>query len=265
MTMEIDVLEISERSAKFVLSNVSAAFANGIRRAALSDVPTLAIDDVNIYNNTSVLFDEQLALRLALIPLTANMDDFVPMQECSCGGSECPGCKVSLTLSAEGPKMVYSGDLISSDETVRPADLNVPIIDLKEGQKVVLEAIAHVGYGYDHAKWQAGVACGYKNMPVVTFTNCDKCGACIQECPQDIIKMGPEKAEISDEDILKCILCKLCQEKCEINAIKVSQDETSFILTMESDGSYTIQELIINAGTNIKDKAARMGEILDSL
>ncbi|MDW7732548.1 MAG: DNA-directed RNA polymerase subunit D [Methanolobus sp.] len=265
MTMEIDVLEISERSAKFVLSNVSAAFANGIRRAALSDVPTLAIDDVNIYNNTSVLFDEQLALRLALIPLTANIDDFVPMQECSCDGAECPACKVSLTLSAEGPKMVYSGDLISSDETVHPADLNVPIIDLKEGQKVVLEAIAHMGYGYQHAKWQAGVACGYKNMPLVTFSNCDKCGACIEECPQSIIKMGPEGAEISGEDILKCILCRLCQEKCEINAIKVSHDENSFILTMESDGSYTIQELIINAGKNIKDKAARMGEILDSL
>ncbi|TGC08490.1 DNA-directed RNA polymerase subunit D [Methanolobus halotolerans] len=265
MTMEIDVLEISERSAKFVLSNVSAAFANGIRRAALSDVPTLAIDDVNIYNNTSVLFDEQLALRLALVPLTANIGDFVPMQECSCDGSECPACKVSLTLSAEGPKMVYSGDMISSDETVLPADLNVPIVDLKEGQKLVLEAIAHMGYGHQHAKWQAGVACGYKNMPVVTFSGCDKCNACIGECPQDIIKMGPEGAEISGEDIFKCILCKLCAEICEIDAIKVSYDENSFILTMESDGSYTIQELIINAGKNIKDKAARMGEILDSL
>ncbi|QLC49308.1 DNA-directed RNA polymerase subunit D [Methanolobus zinderi] len=265
MTMEIDVLEISERSAKFVLSNVSAAFANGIRRAALSDVPTLAIDDVNIYNNTSVLFDEQLALRLGLIPLAANMDELVPMEECSCGGTECPACKVSLTLSAEGPKIVYSGDLISSDETVQPADSNIPIIDLREGQKVVLEAIAHVGYGYQHAKWQAGVACGYKNMPVVTFNNCDMCTACIKECPQSIIKMGPEGAEISEEDIFKCILCKLCAEKCDIDAITVSQDENSFILTMESDGSYTIQELIINAGKNIKDKAARMGEILDSL
>ncbi|MBN2111429.1 MAG: DNA-directed RNA polymerase subunit D [Methanosarcinaceae archaeon] len=267
MTMEIDVLEISgsKRSAKFVLSNVSAAFANGIRRAALSDVPTLAIDDVNIYNNTSVLFDEQLALRLALVPLTANMDDFVPVQECSCGGAECPACKVSLTLSAEGPKMVYSGDLISSDETVFPADTNIPVIDLKEGQKVVLEAIAHAGYGYQHAKWQAGVACGYKNMPVVTFENCDKCGACIQECPQNIIKMGPEGAEISKEDIFKCILCRLCEEICEINAITVSQDDNSFIMTMESDGSYTIQELIINAGKTIKDKAVRMMEILDSL
>ncbi|HML26806.1 MAG TPA: DNA-directed RNA polymerase subunit D, partial [Methanomethylovorans sp.] len=67
MTMEVDILELSDRSAKFVLSNTTAAFANGIRRAALADVPTIAITEVNIYNNTSVLYDEQLGLRLALI------------------------------------------------------------------------------------------------------------------------------------------------------------------------------------------------------
>jgi DNA-directed RNA polymerase subunit D len=265
MTMEVDILEMSERSAKFVLSDVSAAFANGIRRAALSDVPTLAITYVNIYNNTSVLFDEQLGLRLALIPLAANIEEFVPIEECICGGSECPACRVSLTLSAEGPRMVYSGDFVSSDETVQPAEANIPIIELKEGQKVVLEAIAHMGYGNQHARWQAGVACGYKNMPVVTFNKCDSCGACVKECPQGIITMGPEGAGISEDDILKCILCKLCQGICEIDAITVSQDERAFVFTMESDGSYTIQQLIINAGKSIKDKATRMGDILESL
>nr|WP_321497542.1 DNA-directed RNA polymerase subunit D [uncultured Methanolobus sp.] len=265
MTMEVDILELSERSAKFILSNASAAFANGIRRAALSDVPTLAIDDVNIYNNTSVLFDEQLALRLGLIPLTTDIEEFVPLEECTCGGTECPACKVSLTLSAEGPRMVYSGDLVSSDERVQAADQNVPIIDLKEGQKVVLEAIAHMNYGHKHAKWQAGVACGYKNMPVVTFENCDECGACVNECPKNIIHIGPNGAEISGDDILKCILCKLCASVCEIDAITVSEDENSFIFTMESDGSYTVQQLIINAGTTIKEKASRLGEILESL
>ncbi len=265
MAMEVDILEMSERSAKFVLSNVSAAFANGIRRAALSDVPTLAITYVNIYNNTSVLFDEQLGLRLALIPLAANIEEFVPVEECTCGGSECPACKVSLMLSAEGPKVVYSGDFVSSDETVQPADLTVPIVELKEGQKVVLEAIAQKGYGHTHARWQAGVACGYKNMPIITFDNCDGCGACVLECPQGIIKVGPEGAGISPNDIQKCMLCKLCQRTCELHAVKVSVNENAFIFTMESDGSYTIQQLIINAGKSIKDKATRMGEILESL
>lgn len=265
MTMEVDILELSERSAKFVLSNTSAAFANGIRRASLSDVPTLAIEYVNLYNNTSVLFDEQLGLRLSLIPLTTDIEEFVPVDECSCDGAGCPACRVSLTLSAEGPKMVYSGDFVSSDEKIQPADKNIPIIELKEGQKVVLEAIAHMGYGHNHVRWQAGVACGYKNMPIVTFTDCDKCGKCVNECPQNIIKLGPQGAEIVGDDILKCILCKLCAGACEINAISVSENEKSFIFSTETDGSYSMEELIINAGKNIKDKASRMVEILDSL
>ena len=264
MTMEVDILELSERSAKFVLSNSTAAFANGVRRAMLADVPTLAIDEVNIYNNTSVLYDEQLALRLGLIPLTADLQDYVPQAECTCEGV-CPACQLSITLSAEGPGTVYSGDLVPADSNVKAADPNIPIIKLKDDQKVVLEALAHVGYGKDHAKWQAGVACGYKNMPVVTVVGCDECEECIKECPQQIIHLGSEGAEVSEEDLLKCTLCKLCEGVCDIDAISVTEDESSFIFSIESDGSYSAQELIINAGRTIKEKASQMGDILSTL
>ncbi|ABE51063.1 DNA-directed RNA polymerase subunit D [Methanococcoides burtonii] len=267
--MEIDILELSDRSAKFILSNTTAAFANGVRRAMLADVPTLAIDDVNIYNNTSVLYDEQLALRLGLIPLTTSFDDFVPQDKCTCDGAGCPACTVSLTLSVEtdesGQTIVHSGDIVSSDPNVQPADKNIPIIDLRVGQKVVLEAIAHMGYGNKHAKWQAGVACGYKIMPIVTFEGCDGCGICINSCPRNIIQLIDGSAMVADEDLLKCSLCRLCQDSCDINAITVSADEKSFIFTMESDGSYTAQQLILNAVNTIKGKASEMQNILSTL
>jgi DNA-directed RNA polymerase subunit D len=267
--MEIDILELSDRSAKFILSNTTAAFANGVRRAMLADVPTLAIDDVNIYNNTSVLYDEQLALRLGLIPLTTSLDDFVPQDKCTCDGAGCPACTVSLTLSVEtdesGQTIVHSGDIVSSDPNVQPADKNIPIIDLRAGQKVVLEAIAHMGYGNKHAKWQAGVACGYKNMPIITFEGCDRCGVCVNSCPRNIIQLTDESAMVADEDRLKCSLCRLCQDSCDINAITVSADEKSFIFSMESDGSYTAQQLILNAVNTIKGKAAEMQSILSTL
>jgi len=264
MTMEVDILELSDRSAKFVLSNTTAAFANGIRRAALADVPTIAITEVNIYNNTSVLYDEQLGLRLALIPLTSIMEDFVPKVVCYCGVF-CPACQVSLTLSAEGRGIVYSQDLVSSDDKVQPADPNIPIADLREGQKIVLEAIAQMGYGSKHSRWQAGVACGYKNMPKVEFSGCDLCGACVTECPVNIIKMGASSAEISQEDMFKCTLCRLCEGVCDIDAIDVKVDGHSFIFMMESDGSYSTKELILNAGNVIKDKATSLADILSTL
>jgi len=59
--MEIAFSRLDERVAKFTLSGVSTPFANMFRRAMMSEVPTLAIENVRIYDNTSVLFDEMLA------------------------------------------------------------------------------------------------------------------------------------------------------------------------------------------------------------
>lgn len=266
MTMEVDILELSDRSAKFVLSNVRTAFANSIRRAMIADVPTLAIEYANIYDNTSVIYDEQLALRLSLIPLITDIESYVPQAECTiCGGEGCPVCEVSLTLSAEGPRMVLSGDMVSSDPQIRPADVNIPIVDLKKGQKLVLEAIAHMGYGRDSVKWQAGVACGYKNMPIVTIDKCDACGKCAAECPKGIIHIEENGAVVSEEDIIKCTICRLCERACEINAIKVSHNESAFVFTMESDGSYSARDLVFNAAEVLKGKAEELVGILDQL
>src|SRR6056297_29710 len=153
MTEDFDVefIDRDDRTARFLVRNVTPAFANGIRRAMVADVPTMAIDTVRVIENSSVMFDEQLALRLGLVPLTTP-DDYRPDD------------LVTLAIDVEGPATAYSGDLVSSDEQVQPADENVPIIDLKEGQRLELEADAQLGYGKDHAKHQGGVAVGYRHL-----------------------------------------------------------------------------------------------------
>lgn len=262
--MEIDILELSDGKAKFVLKDVSPAVANGLRRSMLSEVPTMAIDYINIYDNTSVLFDEQIGLRMGLIPFTTDMDSYVLPEECDCDGEGCTKCQVSLTLSAEGPKMVCSGDMQSSDPNVTAADDKIPIVELKERQKLVLEAIAKLGTGRKHVKWQAGVACGYKNMPVISISkDCDSCGKCVDECPRNIIVIEDEMVRITDP--LKCSLCKLCVEACDINGITVEEDKNSFIFTMESDGSYPAGELVITGADTIINKAKQLNEILATI
>lgn len=56
--------------AAFSLIGVDASIANAFRRIMLSELPTLAIEDVFIFDNTSIIQDEVLAHRLGLIPLT---------------------------------------------------------------------------------------------------------------------------------------------------------------------------------------------------
>lgn len=57
---------------EFDLIGIHPFLANTFRRLMLSDVPSMAIEKVHIYNNTSVIQDEVLAHRLGLIPLKAD-------------------------------------------------------------------------------------------------------------------------------------------------------------------------------------------------
>lgn len=262
--MDIDIIELSDRSAKFILSGVNAAFANGIRRAMLADVPTLAIEYIDLNDNTSVLYDEQLGLRLAMVPLTM-ADGYVAQDACECGGAGCPACEVSLRLDVEGPKMVYSGDFVSSDPAVRPADDKIPIVELKENQVIMLRAVAHVGYGRDHVRWQAGIACGYKNMPIIEIGHCDACGHCVSECPKNIIDLTAKTAHVAEEDVIKCSLCRMCERACSLDpsGIKISYDPSVFVFTMESDGSYSAENLVLKAAEIIKAHALEFGSTLE--
>jgi len=58
---DVEFIERGDRESLFVVRNITPAFANGIRRAILADVPTLSIEDVRFVENSSVMFDEQIA------------------------------------------------------------------------------------------------------------------------------------------------------------------------------------------------------------
>ncbi|SBS91979.1 DNA-directed RNA polymerase II subunit RPB3, putative (RPB3), partial [Plasmodium ovale curtisi] len=66
---EIEIKSISKNEMKFILYNSNTALANALRRIMLSEVPTLAVDIVNVYENTSPFHDEFIAHRIGLIPI----------------------------------------------------------------------------------------------------------------------------------------------------------------------------------------------------
>ena len=261
--MKLEMLELKDRKAKFVLSEVTPAFANSLRRAMISDVPKMAIDYIDIYDNTSVLFDEMLSLRLGLVPLKTNAGMYRFPQDCDCKGAGCALCQVSLTLSAEGPCVVHSRDLKSSDPETVPVDQNVPIVELKAGQKVVLTAVARLGVANEHAKFQPVPASGYKNLPVISISQkCDLCKACVDACPRGVFKV--EKGKLVVGDIYKCSMCKLCTEACDAGAIGIGSEDTTFVFTVETDGSYSAHDIILHAMKSIKGKAEQLSQIMEA-
>ena len=70
-TPQVNVRKCTPDFCEFVLSDTDPSVANALRRVMLSEVPTLAIDLVEIEINTSVLNDEFIAHRLGLIPLVS--------------------------------------------------------------------------------------------------------------------------------------------------------------------------------------------------
>jgi DNA-directed RNA polymerase subunit D len=154
----VDVIEKSAERIVVKFNNIPRQYVNSLRRLAISEVPTLAIDDVVMLENSSVMHDEAVAHRLGLIPLRTDPGRFVMPHECDCKSTlGCSKCRVLLVLDSEATdktKVVTSGELVSEDELVKPVSKDIPIIVLAPNQKLKFEAYARLGTGKDHAKWQ---------------------------------------------------------------------------------------------------------------
>jgi DNA-directed RNA polymerase subunit D len=154
----VEVIEKTNERIVVKFTNIPRDYVNSLRRLAISEVSTLAIDDVVILENSSVMHDEAVAHRLGLIPLRTDPGRFVLPHECDCKSTlGCSKCRVLLVLDAEANEKsaaVASGELVSEDETVKPVSKDIPIVVLAPNQKLKFEAYARLGTGKDHAKWQ---------------------------------------------------------------------------------------------------------------
>lgn len=64
----VEVVQLDEERIQFDLIGVDAPIANAFRRVMLAEVPSMAIDKVVLYQNTSIIQDEVLAHRLGMCP-----------------------------------------------------------------------------------------------------------------------------------------------------------------------------------------------------
>jgi len=157
----LDTIKILERDNNHIViefSDIPRQYVNALRRLSISQVPTFAIDDVVVLENSSVMHDEAIAHRLGLIPLRTDLERFVMPHDCDCNSTlGCSKCRVLLVLDTESQdktKVITSADLISEDDFVKPVNSEIPIVSLAPGQKLKFEAYARLGTGKSHAKWQ---------------------------------------------------------------------------------------------------------------
>ncbi|MEK6968268.1 MAG: DNA-directed RNA polymerase subunit D [Nanoarchaeota archaeon] len=227
-----------EHTMQFTLKDADVSFANALRRIALEEVPVMAIEDVEIRRNSSALYDEIIAHRLGLIPLTTDLKSYVMKKDCKCNGEGCARCQVKFSIKIKGPGIVYAEELKSSDPKIKPVHPKMPIVKLIKGQKLELEATATLGQGKDHMKWSPGVIY-YNYLPIITVTNSPKLAEFKSKYPPQIF----DKAGKIDKSTIQGPLIDAV-DGVNDDIIKVDYDKNSFVFHIESFEQLSCSEII---------------------
>ncbi len=245
--MKIQVDELEPKKAMLTIQDAQIHIINTLRRIMLAEVPKLAIDDVVIYDNTSALFDEIISHRLGLIPLPTDLDLLTFRDQCSCKGEGCPNCTVRYTLSKEGGGMVYSGDLQPAEKSWAITEKNIPLVELFNDQRLILEVEAVLGQAKNHAKWQAVQAPGYRFIPEIIFDPKDKSEVqdFVDELPEGLVSMKKDSLELHNPKDLAILESYMDTE--QVDVITIKKDINHIQFHFETDGALFARDALLSA------------------
>ena len=244
MSVEIKKLEQKKDYLQLHVKGIDTAMMNSVRRIIMTQVPSIAVDTVRVYENNSVLFDEYLTQRLGLLPLKGDVNEFRKDE------------KITFKLEAEGPCTVYSKDLKSLTAKVEVAEKGIPIVKLRKGQKVKLEAIAKAGRGKEHVKWQPAVV-SYRPTYKVEFPKeFNQNEAFLKSCPKDLIVVKGNTISLNKP--LECDGCGECKDTDEKRRVKVIPEENSFIMVLENDTQADNKETLLHGVEKLSEKVKEL-------
>jgi len=246
--MKAEILKQSENEITFVVEGIGPALANAIRRAAMFEVPTLAIEDVYFNKNSSVLYDEIVAHRLGLIPLKTDLKSYNLPADCTCKDKLCAKCSVKGTLKAKGPVTVYAEDLKFKDASVRAIQPKIPIVKLLEGQELELEFAAVLGKGLEHTKWSS-CHVYYRGWPEFDAKDADLDKA-FENIPSNVAKKSGRTIEVLDFAHWQIAYEELLAK----SGVKITNRDDKFIFTIESWGQLTPKTIVNEALNVLQDK-----------
>jgi DNA-directed RNA polymerase subunit D len=266
--VEIQILEKTDEFMRFIVRGVNAPFVNALRRIILTEVPVMAIDEIVILENSSILNDEILAHRMGFIPLKTDLDAYNLPEECKCESElGCNLCRANLTLEAEAQDKtmtVYSGEMKPENPDIAPVSDKIPIVKLAPEQRLNFEAYARLGKGRKHAKWQPVSMCTYMYLPEIEIDpeRCDACGKCVKICPEEVFIDTAEGIKTQNE--IECTLCMDCVDVCpkDPSAVKISWDEKAFIFKIESTGALPVERIVGEAVKILDEKVKEFSKQL---
>uniref|UniRef100_A0A5S6QW42 DNA-directed RNA polymerase II subunit RPB3 n=1 Tax=Trichuris muris TaxID=70415 RepID=A0A5S6QW42_TRIMR len=181
--IKLEILQINDEFIKFSIENTRLSLANSLRRIFIAEVPTIAIDWVQVEVNTTPLCDEFIAHRIGLIPLASDqvVDRMRYTRDCQCDDF-CSECAVELTLNHkctdEKTHSATTAAMVSKDSRVVPACgihkkmveeygeyEDILVAKMRKDQQLKLRCFARKGFGKEHAKWNPTASVSFEYDP----------------------------------------------------------------------------------------------------
>ncbi|QLL32273.1 hypothetical protein HG536_0C04420 [Torulaspora globosa] len=250
---QVKIREATRDNVDFILSDVDLALANSLRRIMIAEIPTLAIDSVEIETNTTVLADEFIAHRLGLIPLqSADIEQLEYCRDCFCE-DHCDKCSVVLTLHAigesESTTNVYAKDLVIVSNLmgrnighpiIQDKEANgVLICKLRKGQELSMKCVAKKGIAKEHAKWGPAAAIEFEYDPWNKLKHTD------YWYEQDIAKEWPASKNSEYEDPPN-----------KDDAFDYTAKANTFYMNVETVGSISSDQVVLRGIDTLQKKVA---------
>ncbi|KAM6956617.1 DNA-directed RNA polymerases I and III subunit RPAC1 [Aplochiton taeniatus] len=300
----IDVVEMDETTMEFDMVGIDAAIANAFRRILLAEVPTMAVEKVFIYNNTSIVQDEILAHRLGLIPIKADPRLFEYRssgEETGENAGEEEGTeidtiqlqlKVKCTRNPRAGKdssdpkelylnhMVYSKDMkwfplgnqadVFADVNIGPVHGDILLAKLRPGQELDIVMHCVKGLGQDHAKFSPVATASYRLLPEISLLQPVE-GEMAERLKRCFSPGVIELEHHNGKMVAKVVNSRLDTCSREVlrhddlkNLVKLARVRDHFIFSVESTGILTPDVLVTEAIKVLMTKCQRFLNELDS-
>src|SRR3989344_4147419 len=232
------IIEKKENQMSFA-TEAEDNLINAVRRY-ISEIPVLAIEEVEIIKNDSPLYDETIGHRLGLIPLK---------MEKSAGEKG-----VKLKLSAKDAGTVYSGQLKGNADVAYD---KIPITSLNEEQELEIIATTGFGKGSEHSKFLPGFMF-YRHSSEITMDKplLDKIK---KACPDAEIKEKGDKIIVFDNKDKE--IRDVCEGISEKSGKKPEVRETGeLIVTLESFGQMSPKDIFNKSVSQMKKDLAEVAK-----
>ena len=259
-TMKIEKLSEDKKSFKiqFMLKDSSEVFANTVRRLIIEEVPTLAVEDLEIKDNSSALYDEMVGLRLGLTPIKTDLKSYrLPENEDEVA-EKSARCTLQLKLKVSRKGYVYAEDAESADPKCAFVYPKMPIAKLLAKQKIDIQMTAVMGQGKNHVKWSPGWGF-YKNEAVVKVGKIQDAGKIQKACTDGVFTVKGNTVTLNKDKVAES---KLLEFYATLDDGITVEYTDNIIFNLEGWGQLSCKEMLTQSADILVAKADEMEQLL---